>query len=180
VSKRRLIPHPDYPAPPVEIGAKVTYLGTSVLKLEYVAVGAISELRLPAVEEPARTEGLWHHSCFEAFIALSDDRSYVEYNFAPSRQWAVYRFEAYRSGMHEPHLRGAPDIFAQQETPVRYRLTAFVELAWLAADPPKKLGLSAVLEHRSGTKSYWALAHPPGKPDFHHSDCFTLELPPPA
>jgi hypothetical protein len=21
------------------------------------------------------------------------------------------------------------------------------------------------------------LAHPPGKPDFHHSDCFALELP---
>ena len=25
--------------------------------------------------------------------------------------------------------------------------------------------------------SYWALAHPPGKPDFHHPDCFALELP---
>jgi len=22
------------------------------------------------------------------------------------------------------------------------------------------------------------LAHPPGKPDFHHPDCFALELPP--
>jgi hypothetical protein len=35
------------------------------------------------------------------------------------------------------------------------------------------LGLSAVLEEQDGTKSYWALAHPPGgKPDFHHPDCF--------
>ena len=41
-----------------------------------------------------------------------------------------------------------------------------------------RLGLSAVIEDTSGGKSYWALAHPPGKPDFHHADCFALELPP--
>jgi hypothetical protein len=43
---------------------------------------------------------------------------------------------------------------------------------------PLRLGLSAVIEETSGRKSYWALAHPPGKPDFHHPDCFALELPP--
>ena len=30
-----------------------------------------------------------------------------------------------------------------------------------------------------GGISYWALAHPPGKPDFHHPDSFALTLPPP-
>jgi hypothetical protein len=34
-----------------------------------------------------------------------------------------------------------------------------------------------VIEETNGRLSYWALAHPPGKPDFHHSDCFALELP---
>jgi len=24
--------------------------------------------------------------------------------------------------------------------------------------------------------SYWALRHPPGGPDFHHADCFAMEL----
>jgi hypothetical protein len=24
--------------------------------------------------------------------------------------------------------------------------------------------------------SYWSLEHPPGKPDFHHPDGFTMEL----
>ena len=33
-----------------------------------------------------------------------------------------------------------------------------------------------VIEELDGTKSYWALAHPPGKPDFHHPDCFALTL----
>jgi hypothetical protein len=43
---------------------------------------------------------------------------------------------------------------------------------WLAA-------ITAVIEEADGTKSYWALNHPPGKPDFHHPDCFALELPAP-
>jgi hypothetical protein len=39
-----------------------------------------------------------------------------------------------------------------------------------------RLGLSALIEETSGRKSYWALAHPPGKPDFHHADCFAHEF----
>ena len=42
-----------------------------------------------------------------------------------------------------------------------------------------QMGLSAVLEETDGTKSYWALAHPPGAPDFHHPDCFALDIPAP-
>jgi hypothetical protein len=33
-----------------------------------------------------------------------------------------------------------------------------------------------VIEETNGAKSYWALKHPPGKPDFHHADGFVLEL----
>ena len=55
-------------------------------------------------------------------------------------------------------------------------LAATIDLSGL----PKgvwRVGFSAVIEERDGTMSYWALAHPPGKPDFHHRDCFALELP---
>jgi hypothetical protein len=34
-----------------------------------------------------------------------------------------------------------------------------------------------VIEEVDGGLSYWALAHPPGKPDFHDPNCFALELP---
>jgi hypothetical protein len=40
-----------------------------------------------------------------------------------------------------------------------------------------KLAVSAVVEDDSGTLSYWALKHAPGRPDFHHGDGFVLELP---
>ena len=36
------------------------------------------------------------------------------------------------------------------------------------------VGFSAILEEEDGTISYWALAHAPGRPDFHHPDCFAL------
>lgn len=42
------------------------------------------------------------------------------------------------------------------------------------------MGLSAVIEERDGTKSYWALAHAPGSPDFHNRDCFIATLPAPS
>jgi len=40
-----------------------------------------------------------------------------------------------------------------------------------------RLALSAVIEEERGRLSYWALRHPPGKPDFHHPDAFALALP---
>ena len=45
--------------------------------------------------------------------------------------------------------------------------------------PPgaEMLALSAVIEAEDGQKSYWALAHPSDKPDFHHPQSFVLELP---
>jgi hypothetical protein len=60
------------------------------------------------------------------------------------------------------------------------RLQALLELDHLSNLPSGavwRLGLSAVIEEANGRKSYWALAHPPGKADFHHSDCFAYKLP---
>jgi hypothetical protein len=39
-----------------------------------------------------------------------------------------------------------------------------------------RLVLSAVLEDTDGVLSYWALQHPPGRPDFHHPDAFAVQL----
>jgi hypothetical protein len=48
----------------------------------------------------------------------------------------------------------------------------------LPRDPrvPLRLGLSAVIEDHYGRLGYWALRHPPGKPDFHNAACFALEI----
>ena len=38
------------------------------------------------------------------------------------------------------------------------------------------MNLAAVIEEEGGVKSYWALAHPAEKPDFHDPACFTATL----
>jgi hypothetical protein len=66
-----------------------------------------------------------------------------------------------------------------QSSRTRYRLQASLEMDQMSSlriDGGWRIGLAAVIEDTSGHKSYWALAHPPGKADFHHSDSFALEF----
>ena len=149
------------------------------LVLRYVVTGETSGLRLPPAAAPARGDGLWRHTCFEAFVRASPGAAYTEFNFAPSRHWAAYRFDDYRSGMRVAEEIAAPRLEVRSNG-ARYELQASLDLdrlPGLPGDAAWRLGLSAVLEETSGRRSYWALAHPPGKADFHHSDCFAHELP---
>ena len=128
----------------------------------------------------ARSDGLWQHTCFEAFVRGLSGTEYYEFNFAPSTQWAAYRFSGYRSGMCVAAEISAP-LIEVRSSPDCFTLQASLELDRLSDLPRRaswRLGLSAVIEDTSGCKSYWALAHPPGKPDFHHADCFAHELSP--
>ena len=47
----------------------------------------------------------------------------------------------------------------------------------IPADAHYRLALSAVLEEEDGRRTFWALHHPGGQPDFHHPDCFVAKLP---
>ena len=142
-----------------------------------MVAGKISDLVLPPVTAPARVDELWRHTCFEAFIRAAPGGSYYEFNFAPSTQWAAYRFDGYRSGMRVAAEIGAPKIEVES-TRECYTLRASLELPELPSSSGWRLALSAVIEEANGRKSFWALAHPPGKPDFHHPDCFAGELSP--
>src|ERR1700726_3471387 len=156
------------------VEAEVAHPRPGSLVLSYVVSGNISDLRLPPIAAAARADELWRHTCFEAFVRTSAGPAYYEFNFAPSTQWAAYRFSGYRSGMRIATEISAPLIDVRSSAQ-RYTLQAKLELDRLSS-PSWRLGLAAVLEETSGRKSYWALAHPPGKADFHHADCFTLEF----
>ena len=150
------------------------------LVLTYIVDGNTSALRLPPVAAPARGGELWQHTCFEAFIGTAAGAAYYEFNFAPSTRWAAYRFSSHRSGMQIAAEIGAPGIETQWASD-RYTLQASItvdELSGLPRDRAWRLGLAAITEDARGGRSYWALAHPPGKPDFHHFDCFALEFSP--
>jgi len=178
--RRNLKLHPDSTCRAVTaIEAEASRSGAG-LALLYVVTGDIGALRLPARGTPGRAEGLWRQTCFEAFLRPQAREEYYEFNFAPSLQWAAYRFSGYRSGMRTAEAFSGLRIEVESDASrleLRVALS-LSELPELPADAPWQLGLSAVIEEATGAMSYWALAHPPGKPDFHHADCFALELPP--
>ena len=165
--------------------AAVTHIDVAVarahgqLTLTYLVTGKISDLHLPPPTARVRTDGLWQHTCFEAFVRRTPSPRYYEFNFAPSTQWAAYRFRGYREGMVSVEDMPSPLIESRQNAET-YSLQAAFKLdaqLSLPADATWHLNLTAVIEEANGNKSHWALAHPPGKPDFHHPDCFALELP---
>jgi hypothetical protein len=175
-----LRPHPDGAETPVErIVAQVTRSAPGRLSLRYVATGGVIGLRIPQPASPDRVDELWRHTCFEAFLSTPGGH-YWEVNLSPSSQWAAYAFGGYRERVADPRL-AAPAIAVEMDAGTLI-LSAEVDLSKVAGlDPaaPWTLGLSAVIEDKAGERSYWALAHPPGKPDFHHASAFTLHLPPP-
>jgi hypothetical protein len=178
--RQELALHRDSPClAATHIEVEVTHLPASRLALSYIVTGKISDIRLPPVMPTAPGDELWRHTCFEAFVRASSEDEYYEFNFAPSMQWAAYRFRGYRNARCVASEIGAPTIEVKS-APDRYTLQASLDLS-LSRLPRKtswRLGLSAVIEETSGCKSYWALAHPPGKPDFHHADSFSHELSP--
>jgi hypothetical protein len=155
------------------IAVDATWLRVGVLLLSYEVTGDMDELRLPAIGATVRADELWRHTCFEAFVRPGTSPAYFEFNFAPSTQWASYEFDGYRSGMRAADI-AAPRIDIQV-APARLNLQATLELGALPPGP-WRLGLSAVIEEANGRLSYWALAHPAGRPDFHDADCFICEI----
>ncbi|HEY9219269.1 MAG TPA: DOMON-like domain-containing protein [Phenylobacterium sp.] len=174
-----LRPHPDWPSPQVTaIAAQVRRGEGGRLDLSYRVSGRVSDLRLPPPAAPERTDELWRRTCFEAFVRCGEGGGYHEINLAPSGQWAAYRFDGYREGMAPAELAADPQIRTGAEDGA-YELDASLGLPD-GLTGPWRLNLSAVIETIDGQVSYWALAHPAGKADFHHPDCFALEIPEPG
>ena len=161
------------------IHASVNGPDANMLRITYQVNGDIDKLKIPANSCPRRTDRLWEHTCFEAFIRADSDASYYEFNFSPSGEWAAYSFRSYRDGEPLQDESCSPEIVVRRAAD-RIELDAVVRLNRLPAirlGSLLRIGLSAVIEANDGTLSYWALKHPAAKPDFHHPDSFALELP---
>lgn len=175
----RLICHPATPAG-VRLALSVDVQSRADgMRLSYTLRGDTAALRIPAPAAPVPTDGLWQHSCFEAFVAADGDAAYREFNFSPSSQWAAYRFAAERERdvaleAREPVHLDPPFCEVDTQTLV---LSVRLPPAALPRCPALlSLGLSAVIEETDGRLSYWALHHPGDRPDFHHPAGRSLRL----
>jgi hypothetical protein len=167
--------HPQTPSKAIRvIDVKLKEAASGCLILNFCLVGDVSGLRIPESRSPRRADDLWRHTCFEAFMMEGEGPEYREFNFSPSGEWAVYAFDSYRNGgVLENEL--SPGIVVSKATD-RLELRAELCQGLLPHGRLLRLGLSAVVEDVDGILSYWALRHPPGKPDFHHTDAFDLQL----
>jgi hypothetical protein len=176
----QLICHPDTPAITVEtIEVGTARLENDKLWLRFHLEGQPEALELDAPRPPERADDLWKSTCFEVFLRMSSESFYLEYNLAPSGRWAAYAFTDYRSGGSNLEVKATPEIVVDaSDGHLAIETEIILPVHW--RDAPIELNLTAVIEETGGTKSYWALAHPPGKPDFHHRDCFALRLEAPS
>jgi hypothetical protein len=150
----------------------------SELRLAFRLSGDIAALAIPGIEEPVRTDGLWNETCCEAFLKAEGEAGYYEFNLSPSSQWAVYRLDGYRGTLQPLDVGRAPVIDCTASVQ-EFCLQAAIDLSLLPAAVKAadwRLGLSCVIAEASGAKSYWAVNHPPQKPDFHHDDCFAVRI----
>lgn len=173
-----LRPHPDTPPQAISsVTVEVRADDPNEVLLTFIVCNA-SSLKIPPLAPPARRDGLWMATCFEMFLKQPDMPDYWEFNVSPSGEWAAYVFSNYRAGMREFACDVRPHG-AIETTGGRFTIDVDVDLGGIPLGP-LALGLSAVIEETDGTKSYWALAHSPGKPDFHAEACFAATLAAPS
>jgi hypothetical protein len=173
-----LRPHPTTPCEAIRrFTVTVDPQSPDELRIRYRIEGDIGRLRLPVPGPARRRDGLWQHSCFEAFLRPDARNDYCEFNFAPSGDWAAYRFGARREQRTSPDLR--PPLLSFSRHAVHCDLTADVSLASLpelSAADALHAGLCAVIETDDGRLSCWAIAHGGERPDFHDPATFTLRV----
>jgi hypothetical protein len=149
------------------------FAGPASLAFRFELAGEMDRLVLPGTGDATRRDGLWQHTCCEAFVT-SRSGGYVELNFASSGDWAAYRFETYRKRqLPDPAL--PPPVIAANRRPERFVLEARVNMAAIDDVDPAAgvgVGLAVVAEETDGRRSYWALRHDRDLPDFHQAGSF--------
>jgi hypothetical protein len=174
--------HPDTPSNAARaVVARIRRTQAGTLAVTYLIDGDLARMKIPAHASARPGEQLWRQTCCEIFVARHGQAAYHEFNFAPSGAWAAYAFTRYRA---------AGALRAAEESPLVTEVTArkaadqleldasirLDRLSSLHARAKLSLAVSTVIEDRDGGLSYWAIHHPPGRPDFHHPDAFALEL----
>lgn len=177
---RPLLCHPATPCAALTgVSAGARWLPDGRLCFQYVIEGRIASVKWPASAQSDRADELWRHTCCEAFVAGPEAGAYTEFNFSPSGAWAAYRFTSYREGMR-PVAVVADPVIDVRTTADRVEVDAVIGSRSVPLGDGLHLGLTVVVEELSGVLSYWALAHPLSRPDFHHADGFRFALAAPA
>jgi len=168
-------PLSDLTPPNIHISGTIQIKQTT-LKIQYRVSGE-DVLRILWPEDSSQPEikdDLWRSTCFEMFMATKFDPGYLEYNFSPSRDWAMFAFTKYRDrkefgDMPDLHIRNGC-IDSKILTEVSFIIDSEYQ------DKHLDVGMSAIIETVEGDIFYYALAHDGNSPDFHIRNTFMIDI----
>lgn len=138
---------------------------------EYLIVDPLEDVLLQ--NQSGRLKGLWEHTCFEAFVAFENKKSYFEFNFSPQNAWNCFEFEDYR----KPEVLKESGQFELLNMNFKNNLLRAEVRTLLDCKKGDvfDVGLCAVLEDRHHNKTFWASQHAADKPDFHFRKSFIIK-----
>ena len=147
-----MIHHSNTPCLAVRsLESTATFDKNGCLKLSYILVGEPQTIITPPMKKSSSADGLWEHTCFEAFICIQGEKMYHEYNFSPSTQWAAYAFSDYRK--RKEWVASQAPIICVEKSSKQLKLDVILDINDLPKSLDKKplqLGLTAVIESADG------------------------------
>ena len=173
----QLIPFPGRKVPSIEITGTIARQG-NLLSFHYSVQGEIDEVLLfkPA-HSPARRHELWKSTCFEFFFAIRDRSPYWEFNMSPSGDWNVYAMDAYRQVNMREESAFTQLPFEFRKTDPQLLLDLSIDLnPILHQNQPLQIGITSIIQTLDESETYWALAHPGRRADFHLRESFVKQL----
>lgn len=168
-------PAPDLPQIAIT-GLAARHAG--LLTLHYSLTGNIEDIFLPPLSlYPCRKDELWKTTCFECFLAIEDQPQYWEFNISPSGDWNIYHMDAYPriAFREETSIHWLPFHF-QMDDQGCFLKVAVNLLPIIREGQRIKIGITAVIQSADGDITYWALAHPAPRADFHLKESFICSL----
>jgi hypothetical protein len=142
-----------------------------VLALRYEISDAHGLVAWPArATTPGRREELWRNTCCELFLVDSESQRYIEWNASPTGDWMVQGFRSYRERSDLPVIDLAPQAISTGVKPGLMILEYAVPLRAVRdtlGHDSWQWRPNCVLLLNSGEMTYWAIAHPADKADFH-------------
>lgn len=173
-----LVPFDRSNCPEILVSAEVIWRQNGGIELSYGLRSKCKDslnglLLKPKSEITRRSDELWKHSCFEAFICWPNHQKYWELNVSPCGDWNLYSLEKYRKGMRTQSINNSPRINVHRSS-MACHCNVLLELDPWCPDKfnAPKLGLAVVLEESNRALSYWAILHNKDSPDFHDKSCF--------
>jgi hypothetical protein len=146
------------------------------LELHYYLNYSDDDVMLPASREsePQRCDGLWEHTCFEAFVGKPGDQGYWEINLSPSGDWNYYRLSGYRENLQaDTTVEKLAITLEKNESGLELSCTVPLG-ALIESDTSLEISLTAVLEHPTQGCSFWAWKHSGKEADFHLRDSLRI------